>query len=101
MGWGFESLAAHAAKRQEAVTTTTREEVDTVNASGVLVDWSPYRGSAVCPACGSHELEVRQVIQVQPPGNWSLAGVQTKYPAQIGWQYRCTPCGKTGPAEPK
>ena len=101
MSWGFDSLAAHAVKRQEVVTVTTREEVDAVNASGVLVGWSPYRGSAVCPACGSNELDVRQVVRVAQPGNWSLAGVQAKYPAQIGWQYRCTACGQTGSAEPK
>jgi hypothetical protein len=78
----------------------TQAEVDAVNAAGVLVAWSPYRGSAACPACSSHELEVRQVVQVQPPGDWSLAGVQTKFPAKVTWEFRCT-CGKTGRAEPK
>lgn len=79
----------------------TFEEVAAANAAGQLADWSPYRGSAACPACGSHELNVRQVLQTRPPGGWSLAGTQDKYPAQIGWEYRCTSCGKTGPAEPK
>jgi hypothetical protein len=78
----------------------TTEEVAKVNASGQLIGWSPYQGSAVCPRCGSHQLEVRQVFRVRPPGDWSLAGVQRKYPAVIGWEYRCT-CGTTGAAEPK
>ncbi len=78
----------------------TQEEVDEVNASGNLVGWSLYRGSSACPGCGSHELEVRQVFRLSPPGDWSLAGVQPKWPAVIGWEYRCA-CGSAGPAEPK
>jgi hypothetical protein len=31
----------------------TQEQVTEVNAAGQLVDWSPYRDSAVCPDCGS------------------------------------------------
>ena len=80
---------------------TTREEVTAANASGQLADWSPYRGSAVCPGCGSHELDVRQVFRAREPGTFSLAGVQAKVPARVAWQYRCTACGKTGSAEPK
>lgn len=78
----------------------TTGQVAELNAAGELVPWTPYRGSSVCPACGSHELEVRQVFKVTPPGDWSLAGVQAKYPAQIAWEFRCV-CGKTGSAEPK
>ena len=78
----------------------TAEQVAELNASGELVPWTPYRGSAVCPECGSRELEVRQVYKISLPGNWSLAGAQTKYPAKVTWEFRCV-CGKTGPAEPK
>ncbi len=79
----------------------TAEQVAELNESGQLVPWTPYYGSAVCPACGGHEIDVRQVFKVTPPGKWSLAGVQRKYPARITWEYRCNSCGDTGPAEPK
>ena len=78
----------------------TTEEVTAVNAAGQLADRSPYRGRAVCPDCGSRELEVRQVLRVWQPGRWSLAGVQAKLPARIAWEYRCASCGTSGAAEP-
>jgi hypothetical protein len=76
----------------------TIEEVQEVNAGGVLVDWSPCRAS--CPACGRKTVEVRQCFQLQKLGTFSLAGGVTKFPARLGWVYRCTACQATGPAEP-
>lgn len=76
----------------------TSEEIAALNVVGVLVPWTPYVGRTPCPRCGRlHTTELRQVYRVRPPGDWSLAGVQLKYPAEIGWEYRCTSCGDTGP----
>jgi len=67
-----------------------------------LVDWSPYTGRTPCPRCGqSGRLEVRQVLRAKPLGTWSLAGAQLKFPASVGWEFRCGACGGTGPASPK
>lgn len=77
----------------------TEEELRQANEAGLIVTWSPCR--ATCPACGEEKLEVRQVLKAKPIGSFSLAGMQTKFPVSLGWEYRCTGCGATGPAEPK
>jgi hypothetical protein len=56
--------------------------------------------TAACPSCGERAVEVRQVLTVQKPGTFSLAGYNLKFPARLCWQYRCAGCGDTGPAEP-
>jgi len=58
--------------------------------------------STPCPNCGTRNaVHVRQVMRVKPPGTYSLAGVQTKFPARPGWVYRCSECGDRGGAAPK
>lgn len=55
------------------------------------------RVSSACPACAvRHVLDVEVRLDVQPPGGWSLAGVQPKRPARENWAYTCTRCGSTG-----
>lgn len=70
------------------------------NAAGQLVDWS--RVGTACPKCGTRDVvDVRQVLRLQKPGTFSLAGVQVKAPAALAWEYRCSACGATGSAEPR
>jgi lysyl-tRNA synthetase class I len=76
----------------------TEEELRAASEEGLLADWSPC--TAGCPACHRETVEVRQVYRAKPIGTWSLAGVQAKFPVTLGWEYRCTSCGKTGAAEP-
>jgi hypothetical protein len=89
-----------------AVMTTDRTEeqaaaeVAAANAASILIGWSPCR--ATCPHCGLRgTAEVRQCYRVQPPGSFSLAGVQVKFPARLGWEFRCGICGVSGSAAPK
>jgi hypothetical protein len=79
----------------------TQEQVTEVNAAGQLVDWSPYRDSAVCPDCGSHELDVRQVFRVRRPGDWSLAGYPAEVPGggRLGVPVHCVREDRAGGAE--
>lgn len=70
------------------------------NASGQLAP--PTRVRAACPSCGKQNvIDVRQVMRLQPPGTFSLAGVQMKAPARIVWVYKCSACGAEGAAAPK
>lgn len=70
------------------------------NAAGQLA--GPLRVGAACPECGERDvIDVRQVLRLQEPGTWSLAGAQTKYPGRIGWVYKCSACGAEGSAAPK
>lgn len=59
------------------------------------------RPHTACPRCRKrHVVDVKGVMRVQPPGTFSLAGAQTKFPARESWRYECTNCGATGPAAP-
>lgn len=77
----------------------TEEEVREANAAGKLAEWSPC--TAHCPKCGKQTVEVRQVLRAKKLGTFSLSGVNMKFPVELGWEYRCTSCKATGPAEPK
>jgi hypothetical protein len=79
---------------------TTLKDVAEHNARGELVEWSLVP-KAQCPHCGKAGcVEVCQKYITQKPGTFSLAGVMTKFPAKIGWVYRCLECKKEGKADP-
>jgi predicted RNA-binding Zn-ribbon protein involved in translation (DUF1610 family) len=60
------------------------------------------RASTACPECGVRDVvDVWQVLEVQPPGTYSLAGAQTKVTARPAWRFECTNCGASGKAAPK
>lgn len=64
-----------------------------------MMDWRLV--TSPCPDCGKRSaVEVRQVLVVQKPGTYSLAGTPDKVVARAGWEYRCTSCGVSGPAAP-
>jgi predicted RNA-binding Zn-ribbon protein involved in translation (DUF1610 family) len=93
--WNCEYKALEEQPSAEENRTSVRE----ANSRGELVSWSPV--STACPGCGQRGvLEVRQVMDLQAAG-FSLAGVQLKFPGRLGWEFRCTSCGESGPAEPK
>jgi hypothetical protein len=70
------------------------------NAAGQLAP--PTRVRAACPGCGNTGvIDVRQVMRLQRPGTFSLAGAQAKAPGRIVWVYKCSACGAEGDAAPK
>jgi hypothetical protein len=70
------------------------------NAAGQLVP--PTRVRAACPERGEQDvIDVWQVMRLQRPGAFSLAGAQTKAPGRIVRVYRCSACGAAGDAAPK
>lgn len=79
---------------------TTLAEVAEHNARGELVEWSLVP-KAQCPGCGKTGcVEVRQKYITAEAGKFSLAGAQMKFPAKVGWVYRCLECKLEGKADP-
>lgn len=58
--------------------------------------WFNTGSHSFCPACGSPEVRVRQVLDTRMV---SLPGVQLKYEGTWVWTYLCFACGDHGPCE--
>lgn len=50
---------------------------------------------SVCPGCGGPKTDMTLATELvaDPPGSFSLAGVQTKVTASTETVFRCTRCG--------